>query len=652
MTFAPRWAAAALLVVLAAALLVGLSEFVGWRHDVWPVLRAWPDRLAQDRAQWGAALADTLAGADAALPRQAVLLLVTPGADWRRVDYVVYHRALYVLAPRPLVWAAPFAADGTWEGRWHVPTALSPEALTAVARAAGARCLLAWNVPAAALPGQVVQRWPGGALATLDTAGACGGAALPPAAAEPPLWRAAGRALLGALLVAWLGAAGLPLLARLGLAPGPAEAAALSWVMGALAVSTALFWLTALGLSLNAGVVALSVLAVPLGAWGGAVWWRRWRALPQPPAAAARPPRAAWVRRLLLVVVAGQVAVVLVTALGRPLAVWDSWVSWGMQSRRLFLAQTGPQALLADPTRLLTHPGYPLMVPLLQAWEYAWLGRPDDRWAGLPVAGFYLALLLALPAGLRRLGVRPAWAWVTTAAAACLPGLTRSVGAVYPDAVLTALAALAALYLLAWDAQANRAYLFAAGLCAGLLPWTKQEGWLLAGALLFAALALAWRRGASRHRLAAALTFTIPVVVLAGPWAVLVWRARLPPTDFAAVAWATYWQQSGRLLSVAWRALRTALEPRLAGVWLAALGVAAGLAWRRPRRLASPAALVGLGVPLVYLAALAQAYVFSNYAPFQAHVTASWERLMVPVTLLPMLWLALATRQPPAEPMP
>ena len=82
-----------------------------------PILRLWPDTAAQLRQQLGDDLYAALTGADAALPRDAAVLLVTPGLDPRHVEYVAFHRALYHLAPRPVWWVNPAPDDGTWEAR-------------------------------------------------------------------------------------------------------------------------------------------------------------------------------------------------------------------------------------------------------------------------------------------------------------------------------------------------------------------------------------------------------------------------------------------------------------------------------------------------------------------------------------------------------
>jgi len=96
---------------------------------------------------------------------------------------------------------------------------------------------------------------------------------------------------------------------------------------------------------------------------------------------------------LLLVFFALQIVFVAIMTAGRPLDSWDSWVTWGMKARTIFLDGRISPAVYADPSRAVTHLDYPLLVPLIEAWLFGWLGAPDDRLAGVVSILFYLALL-------------------------------------------------------------------------------------------------------------------------------------------------------------------------------------------------------------------------------------------------------------------
>jgi hypothetical protein len=647
---AQRAAGLALWLVLGVAMAQWPGQWAAWRAEAWPVLRLWPDQTAQARLQWGPELEDLLRGAAEQLPPDVAVLLVTPGIDWRATDYVVYHRALYELAPRPVVWAAPFAAEGAWEARWHLPTALDAGALAARAAALGIECIVAWGVPTADLPGEVVWQTTAGAVFTLAAPRDCA-ATLRPAAPEPPsIGRAMVRVGLAVLAILALGAAALPWLTRLGLALTGLEAAALSWLLGAALVSTALLWLSAMGVPLNAAVGGLSVLALPAGVWGLLSWQRRAR--PAAAVVSAAPPnrRQRVVQRLLLIFIVTQVLAALLLAVGRPLVVWDSWANWGLKARLIYLEQGVTPALYAEPTRLITHPDYPLLLPLLQAWLYAWVGAADDRWAGLPVVLFYGATLVAVHGGLRRLGVPASWALTAVAVIACLPDLATLTGAAYADPIVAGLAAVAVVCLLHYAKEGAAGSLALVGLTAGLLPWAKREGLLLGLTLIGAAMLLTmrphsghWARGAVQ----VAAACLLPMLVLAGPWYVFAAAARVPNPDYGPMTMATYLQQLPRLIYVGWRALRLLAEPRLGliGV-LVIFSVLLGRLDHSRRKGFGAAGWLCLGVPVAYLFAVGQSYVFSSYAPLEQHVITSLERLVLHVAPLPVLWLALRAAAP------
>ncbi len=78
--------------------LIGVARIARGQIDYlqaeWPILRLWLDAAAQARLQLGPDLYDMLTTADAVLPRDAAILLVTPGLDPRHAEYTAFHRAL------------------------------------------------------------------------------------------------------------------------------------------------------------------------------------------------------------------------------------------------------------------------------------------------------------------------------------------------------------------------------------------------------------------------------------------------------------------------------------------------------------------------------------------------------------------------------
>ena len=143
------WSGLALALVLLSGLFNQPAQFRLLVRPVFPLLRFWNQPDAQYRILLGDVPYDLLRDADAALPRDASVLLVTRGRDVRRLEYTFFHRALYFLAPRSVWWLAPAPADGTWESRWWISAPLTASAVQAVARQRQATHILVFQPPGA-----------------------------------------------------------------------------------------------------------------------------------------------------------------------------------------------------------------------------------------------------------------------------------------------------------------------------------------------------------------------------------------------------------------------------------------------------------------------------------------------------------------------
>jgi hypothetical protein len=208
----------------------------------WRVLRLWPDGAAQRRARFDPALYEALVAANAALPSDAAILLVTPGVDPFRKEYDAFSRALYHLAPLPIWWVNPAPRVESWASRWWITVPATAEAIEAIARERGARAALFFQAAVPAELAPVVSLTPDARVVYLD--GRPFERSQPmgdPVAAWHP-----GRLAAGLVVILALGGALVAVAARRGLAVGWIEAAALAWPLGAGATSLAMFWLDAL----------------------------------------------------------------------------------------------------------------------------------------------------------------------------------------------------------------------------------------------------------------------------------------------------------------------------------------------------------------------------------------------------------------------
>ena len=341
-------------------------------------------------------------------------------------------------------------------------------------------------------------------------------------------------------------------------------------------------------------------------------------------------------------------------ALTAPLDDWDGRMTWSAQAAYVRHEGTVSPTALVREKWFVTHPRYPLLLPVAQAaaQEVAGAG-PDEQPFRTLYAAFYPVLLLLVWDGARRRAGRTAAALAVLAVAPVpllsFVGEGRAAGA-YSDLPLACFYGAGLLLLLRPRLRPLD------GLAAGLLlagaALAKNEGALLApAALLLTALYRARpcrraRRLASGHRFARALT---PVVVAALPVlaALLLlasWRAGIPNRHdegyFALLDPARLpGQLVGRLPLLVPIALeKTFLSPSWGTFWwMAAVVLAAGWAGVRRRRGAVLAAAATAPLAIGWLA-----YTVHWDPTYVAGVT--WERLLLQGLVPAAALLAAALR--------
>jgi hypothetical protein len=553
----------------------------------------------------GRELHDALVAADTLLPPDAVVLLVTPGSDIRRSEYVAFHRALYVLSPRPVWWAAPAVRDGTWESRWWTEITPSWDAALAEGRRAGATHVLS-------LDGNV-------RVAALDSASATGHRETEWRAAPAPAGAIAGLILI--LLTGWVIHA---ILARRGEPASLARTAAMSWLFGCAALSLAMFWMIRLGVTPAAQRIAIGAAAV-----AGSFRIMRRRGLKRMRSGVdSRSKVSGRVEAILtaglgLWLVAEMTGLLLRSAAG-PLAGWDGWVTWGMKARMLHL-QHDSTSLLMDASREIANRSYPLLLPLTESWIFGWIGAADDRFAAMVTLGFLVSILVLLLSELRsRMGLVFALAVVIAFVTTPYAGLLASLG--YADAALGAYALAAALAMKKWIENPDTSVAVAASL-VGILPWVKAEGFILGAALLIGA-CVSLRISAPRRRFIGFAA--IVALVCAGPWYLLVATSDISVRVFSRYPHLT----AGRAREIAVGFASRAIAIEWHFLWLVAAAAMAIILAKRRWRALLPVAIT------VYVAALAFAFLFSLYEPLDQHVLSSADRLLLHVAPLALVMIA------------
>jgi hypothetical protein len=624
----PRTARLVLLMALALAATEVPDRLRTVRSSL-EIIRLWPDRVAQTRQVVGPELYDALTTVDRTLPRNATVLLVTAGTDVRHWEYVAFHRALYFLAPRPVWWVAPVDRDGTWESRWWTPTVLSAEALAKHAAMVGATHVLSFGVAPAAVPGQWMRDLPARGGLSMLPAARVAARAVPDATEIDGTWPLRLFAAISVLVLAghlMIECIASPDLRGLGI-----HRLALDWLLGAGAISLGMFWLGSLGVPLPAQVGILTGLVLV-----GALVLHPWRSIRIPWGGMPNLLAERWLIGGLLAWVCAEIGFVVLLAVGQPLRVWDSWVTWGMRARLIYLQGGIDPVLYSDLSRLVTRLSYPLLVPLIEAWTYVWLGAPDDRFAGVQAVMFFMALIglvfTAIRASASLLQASPDYALAVVVGLVSITHLDGLAGMVFADVPLAAYTTATALFLRRWLVHGSsfRDLIMAAAL-AGLMLWTKSEGFLLLATLTVASL-LATRGG--RRAWVAYLAMGSAAAVVVGPWYARIAALGIPEPAYQPFTWTAFVANIGRLPRIVALFAARAVQLDWHFLWIATVLV--GFYLILTRRPMCPLFLV---TAAVYLGAIMLVFVFSDYVPLEAHIVSSADRLLAHVAPLAALWL-------------
>jgi hypothetical protein len=330
---------------------------------------------------------------------------------------------------------------------------------------------------------------------------------------------------------------------------------------------------------------------------------------------------------------------VLCEALTNPVSDWDGWMIWGAQARYMRHEGTVDPTVLTQRGWYVSHPWYPLLLPVAQVEVLETTRAEWDDPVFRPFyAAFFPVWLLVIHGGTRALAGRAAAGW-TTLAAALLPFPAFSVagGAVsaYSDLPLACFYGGALALLLTPRPRPS------AGLAAGMLlaaaTLAKAEG----AALALAALALGGLYSMRRWRLnrGALALAALPLVLAFG--LLFSWRAGIPERFESyekIVSWSYLWPG---ILTRAPR-IAAAVRPEMGSFeawgwfwWVAPLVLIAG--WRASRRRAALPLVLAAAVPL---SVGWISYTISLTPEFIAQV--SWNRFLIQASVPGLVLLALA----------
>jgi hypothetical protein len=303
-----------------------------------------------------------------------------------------------------------------------------------------------------------------------------------------------------------------------------------------------------------------------------------------------------------------------------------------------------PDAFYSDPSRTWTHPGYPLFLPLNEAWIYLCIGVPHQGLGQLLAVPFAAAAICLLYAGVASLTGETWRGLLAVALLFLLPSATIAPGgaaSLWADFPLTVIFLAAVLYLVRFSKDGSSLPLFAFFLA--MLPWVKREGIVLAAVLAWAFVWIAWRTGKMK-RVPAVL---LPLVLVWCGWALFLHTVHASADhDFLPVSFETVAGHLNRL-PIILAALRVELLTfnHWSLLWpLAAVGAFRVL---RVRSLAAWRFLPEIIIAL--LALYSGIYILSAWTSLGLHLVTSLPRLLLPVAMPALLLVAAAAPSWPSK---
>ena len=230
---------------------------------------------------------------------------------------------------------------------------------------------------------------------------------------------------------------------------------------------------------------------------------------------------------VLCVLVVLSIPVVVVGQLRSPHGGGDSVAIWNLRARMLF--ESGSRWVDAFTQEAPeSHPDYPLLLPLLVARTWEWVGERSPA-SPIAIASWFTAAGVTLVIGALRVLRGPIAGWLGGCAIVGFPVWIGIGTAQYADLPLSVfvLGAFAAIAIGSTYPADRWRWHVLAGLCLGSVSWTKNEGQLFTAVFLAVwGASVLWQRKNLYRQMAPLLLGALPV------WAVLgLFKITLSPTN-------------------------------------------------------------------------------------------------------------------------
>ncbi len=315
---------------------------------------------------------------------------------------------------------------------------------------------------------------------------------------------------------------------------------------------------------------------------------------------------------------------------------FDGWSHWGFKARVAFIEGGWANTYFAHPWPQFIHRDYPLLLPSLEAWAFAFLGQLDEQALKIIFPFFYLGVLLLFYGAAREvrstlvsllfvglLGATPYFASIAAPSG-------------YADVPLMLYIFGAVVFLRRWFQHDKDSDLWMGALLAALGVWVKREGmvyWLVNLTAIAVWLGLA-RAAPWRVRARALVIFLLPAVVIIVPWFAFLASFQMPPSDFAFTFDATRWS---RLPVIAVNVVGQFTTVTLwGGLWF--IFFLLSLTRLRGSPFADSYVWVCAVLPFLLLQL---SFLFSILDPFTEHLQLASDRLCMHEIAMAWFWIAL-----------
>jgi len=266
-------------------------------------------------------------------------------------------------------------------------------------------------------------------------------------------------------------------------------------------------------------------------------------------------------------------------ALIQPMHVWDERAIWAFKANILYQDGTIYSMDFFDADRVHPHKHYPLLIPLIESWIYVVLGHIDDTLVKVIFPLIFTSLLLILYSSQRNFFPRT-HSLIFTALLASVPFFVSTTvfgaGAAsgYVDIPLSFFYFISVIYLYRWmKDNSKKDYLVIAAIFSAFTVFTKPEGVILFIINLFILniYILFDLKQAKKQKIMHLLSYLIIPTVMLLPW--FIFKSNLP-SDISFNFSITYFIQRLYIAPIVLTGfLKNALNPLLWGVLWVLLGL-------------------------------------------------------------------------------